>query len=160
MMWSEYGIKLWHQTMASNYGIKLWHQTMASNYGIRICCNAFSPRKTCVPKTDTDLRQWSQTENSRRNSFCNTTIMRSKIAAENGTCIWCHIQWPSSLIIFTAQFYVRNSYASLITMLLIRSWRDICLHDLLLAYFEFIFLHKSWILHYGMRQWREYGSAL
>ena len=160
MMWSEYGIKLWHQTMTSNYGIKLWHQTMASNYGIRICCNVFSPRKTCVPKTDMDLRQWSQTENSRRNIFCKTIIMRSKITGENGIWIWCHIQWPFSLAIFTAHFYVRSSYASLITMLLIRSWRDICLHDLLFTYFQFIFLHKSCILHYGMQQWREYGSAL
>ena len=35
-MASNYGIKLWHQTMASNYGIKPWHQTMASNYGIKL----------------------------------------------------------------------------------------------------------------------------
>jgi len=27
-MTPNYGIKLWHQTMASNYGIKLWRQNM------------------------------------------------------------------------------------------------------------------------------------
>ena len=28
MMESNYGIKLWNQTMESNYGVKLWHQNM------------------------------------------------------------------------------------------------------------------------------------